>query len=108
MIRTTIISVGLLLTAFSLLVPAGSAETCDPQTIVCTGDGSDPFAHCDGTWVDAFGAGFGYAQVCTDGDSVHYVVCADANTNCDEYLYNHQDGREPCGDGENVCMDGDL
>jgi hypothetical protein len=93
--RTKTLLAGLLLTATAFLgvaSVAGATMTCtpDPAQTVCFGDsGADPYAFCDGHWVDAFD---GYvtgteAQVCAGyaGDN-HVIVCSSLNGGCTDLL----------------------
>ncbi|MCA1814393.1 MAG: hypothetical protein LC624_10660 [Halobacteriales archaeon] len=86
--NTKILLAGLLLSATALVGVAGlgsATMTCtpDPAQTVCFGDsGDDPYAFCDGQWVDGFD---GYvtgteAQVCAGyaGDN-HVIVCSLVN-----------------------------
>lgn len=59
----------------------GATQTCDPLgEYICTGDsGTDPYAHCDGRWVDVYGAGAAYAQVCAGGGPGPVHVCIEAS-----------------------------
>lgn len=68
------------LVGLALIATAGASSatmTCDPLQFVCTGDsGTDPYAHCDGTWADVYGI-LPYAQVCLGSDGTNHV-CVEA------------------------------
>ena len=84
-----------ILAALMLIVPfamgpAGATMSCDGVVnLVCTGDSvEDPYAACDGVWVDVWVLGLSYAQVCDGYDgTTHVYVCPLAgdwtSPNCD-------------------------
>ena len=74
----------LMLVAPFVLVPAGATQTCEPiSNSVCTGNtastdnGQSEFGGCNGNWVDVWGQGYAYAQICIEhgSNTPHVWAC---------------------------------